>query len=440
MTVRTTTRVTAVALTLAFAALVVLSATTSQPRAHAQAQNGDIIQFDECRVVSLEVLDSDAFFTSVFWRFGPGPEVGLGFNNQQVGQVVNIGEVPANTELILGIVVDNTGNIFKTGPGDRNPDNAVHATIGAIGPDIVGFEDKAVGEPDADFDYDDAVVQITTEPCDIPVPQVTLTLEIDPASTGTGGLAGGGTFPLGTVANAVASPDAGSTFGGWSQDCGGFGTSTAVVMDANKLCVALFLAEATATPVATPTEAPPIAGPPPAIGIANTRTSASPANVGDTVVFRIDVSLADVPATNEAEVLITYDDTLLEYVGTLTSQCALFPVGIVCDFGTASAGFSFDLDFTALAATASTATNATLGADYDGAGPGAAETAGPAPAEVAIVDVAGIQLPPLGDGSVSSLGGSTTTGPLAAALGVIVLGIVTGAGFGASRRRAGGDR
>ena len=74
---------------------------------------------------SVTVLDSDADFTSIFWRFGP--DSNLGITSKQTGSTAVIGQVPANTELILGIVVNNTGNTFMTGPGDRNPDDLVHA-------------------------------------------------------------------------------------------------------------------------------------------------------------------------------------------------------------------------------------------------------------------------------------------------------------------------
>ena len=293
----------------------------------------------------------------------------------------------------------------------------------------VGFED--LFGSGADWDYNDAVLQLSTQPCEVEQ-TVTLSLEIDPASTGTGGVAGGGSYALGATANPAASPSAGSTFGGWSGDCGGFAVNIAVLMDKDRTCFALFLAppvEPTPEPTATPE---PLGS---TIDIANTRTSASPANVGDTVVFRIDVGLTDVPGTNEADVFITFDDAHLAYVGALASECSTIASGIVCDFGTASVDFSFDLDFTALAVTDSTATNATLGADFDGAGPGAAAVAGPASADVAIVDVEGIQLPPLGDGSFAA--GASTSGPLTMVLWVIALGSVGGAALGGvSRRRS----
>lgn len=436
MTVHAATRATAVALTFAFAAVVLMAAVTNTSRAHAQVANGGTVFFEECSVVTLKVLDSDAAFTSVFWRFGPNGD--LGISSQNVGSSKQIpGEIPGGTELILGIIVNETGKTFKTGDASRNPDNEVHAIVSsspAITGTTIGFEDKAVGEPNADFDYDDAVLRLTVEPCAEPE-QVTLIVNVDPASTGSGSVEGSGVYDLGLTANAKAIPGPGSAFVSWSGHCAGGSPSQDVLMDADKVCNALFSVVATPTPEPTATPAPPIAGPEPTIGIANTRTSPSPANVDDTVVFRIDVSLADVPVTNEAEVLVTFDDAHLEYIGALTSACTLFPVGIVCDFGPATAGFSFDLDFTALEVTPSTATNATLGADYDGAGPGAAETAGPATADVAIVAVEGIQLPPLGDGSAGTLASTTTTGPLLAIIGIVAFGAVGGAGLGIRRRR-----
>jgi len=411
-------------------ALVMLAATAAGTgRAHAQVADGGIVIFEECRVVSLQVQASDAKFTSVFWRFGP--DSNLGVNSQQVGQTISIGQVPANTELVLGIIVQETGNTFKTGPAARNPvDNRVHAIVDG---GTVSFEDKALGEVWADWDYDDAVLSISTQPCPVVSPQVTLTVVVNPASTGSGAVAGGGTFTLGSVAHPTASPAPGSTFGGWSQDCGGSSSNTDVVMNTDKTCLALFLSDA---PTVTPTTVPQVAGPPPTVDIANTRTSVSPANVGSTVIFKIDVTLAGVPLTNESEVLITFDDAHLAYVGSLTSECTLVSIGIACDFGPTTSNFSFNLDFTAVAVTASTATNATLGADFDGAGPAGATIAGPASADVAIVDVEGLQLPPLGDGSFGGPAGSRSASILAIALGVIATGAVSGGTFGAVRRRS----
>ena len=174
-----------------------------------------------------------------------------------------------------------------------------------------------------------------------------------------------------------------------------------------------------ATPSPTPTPTPaPTAVPPPTpevapsvIGIDNTRTSPSPALVGEVVTFRIDVML-DVPPTNVAEVLIEFDDTYLDYInatlaGDVLSECTLLSIGIACLFGVQDEGFSFDVHFTALEVTESTATHATLGADFDGGGPGGVTTTGPATDDVAIIDIVGVPVPPLGDGNLGPLGKAT---------------------------------
>lgn len=170
----------------------------------------------------------------------------------------------------------------------------------------------------------------------------------------------------------------------------------------------------TPTPTVVPTVVPPAPTPTPTpevaaaiVGIDNTRTSPSPALVGEVATFRIDVTLTGVPATNVAEVLIEFDETYLEYInstiaGAELSECTLLGIGIACLFGVQDANFSFDVHFTALEVTESTATDATLGADFDGAGPGGIVVAGPARADVAIIDIVGIPLPPLGDGTTAT--------------------------------------
>lgn len=412
------------ALALAAVLLAVSFSATGATGAHAQVKDGGTIVFGECSIVTVTVQDSDANFTSVFWRFGP--DGALGITSKQVNESALIGEVPADQELILGIVVTDTGNTFKTGPADRNPDNQVHAIVGG---NTVGFEDKAEGEPFADFDYDDAVLVISTEPCPRPE-QVTLTVDINPASTGTGGVAGAGTFDINAVANPSATPDVGSTFGGWSGDCGGFAQNIAVVMDMNRACFALFEAdEPPVDPTPTPTPEPPIALPS-TVGIDNNLVSPNPARVGETVTFRVNVALS-VPAENVADVQYTFDDSELDYQSAswndvTLNQCSLSGAGVIdCAFGNVSTAFAFDLNFEALTVADDSTTNATLSSDPDGAGPEAAIPAGPAAADVDIIAISG-GIPDTGDGSVAA-GSGTGSFQLFALLGVTVLATVAGA-------------
>jgi hypothetical protein len=402
--------------------------------ASAQAQVGDTIDIDGCYFVSIEVLASDADFTSVFWRFGP--DSNLGVTSKQAGETVDLGQVE-DTELILGIVVQDTGNTFMTGPGSRNPDNQVHATISG---NTVGFEDIALGEPNADWDYNDAMLELTLEPC--PPREFNLQVIVDPASTGTGTTSGSGTYPAGSDALAQAQPGPASSFVAWSGDCAGGSPADHVLMDADKVCVALFAAVPQPTPTVEPTPEPTAEPLPSTVGIDNTLASPNPARVGEEVTFRVDVTL-DVPAENTADVQYTFDDSELEYLSASfgdipLSQCVLSGPGVIdCAFGTSSIDFSFDLHFEALKEADASTTAASLSSDPDADGPEGPIAAGPALADVDIIAISG-SVPDTGDGSV--IAGSTTSYfgmsayQLVALLGFAV--IVT-AGAAAARLRTG---
>jgi len=117
--------------------------------------------------VQVTVLPYSAAYTSQLILFStPSPLVIA--NSSQVGQVVNLGNLAAlygitpGSELIFGILVLNTGNTFKMGPGGRNPDGVEHVMVdyseGASGDiALLGFEDLFGG---GDRDYNDAYFQL----------------------------------------------------------------------------------------------------------------------------------------------------------------------------------------------------------------------------------------------------------------------------------------
>lgn len=113
--------------------------------------------------VTAELLPSSAFFVSELKLFSPLPETSVFFNTDPVGTTVNLGAFPAGTELIFGIVVNDTESpltgifTFKTGPGSRNPDGVEHAQVDFIGPGeaIVEFEDQMATDPFYDGDLND---------------------------------------------------------------------------------------------------------------------------------------------------------------------------------------------------------------------------------------------------------------------------------------------
>ncbi len=65
----------------------------------------------------------------------------------------------------------------------------------------------------------------------------TFILTVGKTGTGDGTVSGSGTFNYGTTQTATATPNAGSTFDGWSGDCS---VSGSVLMDAAKTCTATF--------------------------------------------------------------------------------------------------------------------------------------------------------------------------------------------------------
>ncbi len=135
---------------------------------------GDPILTNGLGDVTVEVLASDAGFTSELWLVSPGAPRFIA-TNRDTGLIANLGTFPAG-EMIFELRVRDTGFAYQTGPGVRNPDGLAHADVT---PEtglsyLVGFEDIFGG---GDMDYNDCVFRFTGV-----VPS--------PASAGLFGLAG----------------------------------------------------------------------------------------------------------------------------------------------------------------------------------------------------------------------------------------------------------
>jgi hypothetical protein len=111
--------------------------------------------------IEIEVTPSEALFTSELWLFAPGSARFLA-SNKEPGKIVQVGIFPPDTELVFGIRVLDTGSEFRTGPGERNVDGALHGFVERLGPGrlSVGFEDRPQAQwgPD-DPDYNDATFE-----------------------------------------------------------------------------------------------------------------------------------------------------------------------------------------------------------------------------------------------------------------------------------------
>ncbi|MDX6576357.1 MAG: hypothetical protein QOE96_2310 [Blastocatellia bacterium] len=109
--------------------------------------------------VKITILPFEAAFTDEIWLFNAG-QTRLLATNRQVGTVVDVGTFNSGTELVFGIRVLDTGQIFRMGPGYRNPDRYAHDKVQCLADGVkVLFEDN-LGLGDKDFD--DAVFKITT--------------------------------------------------------------------------------------------------------------------------------------------------------------------------------------------------------------------------------------------------------------------------------------
>lgn len=87
-----------------------------------------------------------------------------------VGNVVDIGAYSVGTELVFAVFVRDTGDVFRSGPAERNPDGEVHAQVTDLGDGsyVVGFEDLW-GGGDRDFDDINLLVEgdlLVAEDCD----------------------------------------------------------------------------------------------------------------------------------------------------------------------------------------------------------------------------------------------------------------------------------
>lgn len=117
--------------------------------------------------VQVTVLPYSAAYTSQLILFStPSPLVIA--TSSQVGQTFNLGNLAAlygiapGSELIFGVLVLNTGDTFKMGPGGRNPDGVEHVLVDYAEGDggdvaLLGFEDLFGG---GDHDYNDANFEI----------------------------------------------------------------------------------------------------------------------------------------------------------------------------------------------------------------------------------------------------------------------------------------
>jgi hypothetical protein len=108
-----------------------------------------------------------AAYTEHLFVASPANGLGMFFDNHLTvnGTTVDLGVIPAGTEILFGLYVDTTGDTFYSGPGSRNVDGQVHAYMvnnyqGLADTTYVGFEDLN-GLTGSDWNYVDQVYAFT---------------------------------------------------------------------------------------------------------------------------------------------------------------------------------------------------------------------------------------------------------------------------------------
>ena len=133
--------------------------------------------------IQVTILPYDAYYTSTLYLFSTSTPLPIAAS-YEVGKVVNLTNLPSlgvavGNELIFGIVVNNTGDKFVTGPASSNPDNFAHAVVNYLNDvALINFEDLWSG---GDEDFNDVNFQasggIGITPPKIPEPaSITLLL------------------------------------------------------------------------------------------------------------------------------------------------------------------------------------------------------------------------------------------------------------------------
>jgi hypothetical protein len=139
--------------------LLVAASVSSLPAGPAHAEPVDLggKLYAAGYVVRVQVLPASANYTSELWRVYPGPVQFIATNKDE-GQINYVSTLP-NQEVVFAIRVQETGDVFFSGPGSRNLDGIPHAAVDWVTSRIanLGFEDLIGG---GDGDDNDAMFQI----------------------------------------------------------------------------------------------------------------------------------------------------------------------------------------------------------------------------------------------------------------------------------------
>lgn len=115
---------------------------------------------DATTPVTLTFVSSDTDYSDELWIDSPESAMLATGDSSAPGTAMTLGPFAAGTELVFATQVENTGDHWQSGPGERNSDGVVHgaATYEGGCSWLIGFEDLNGG---GDLDYNDIVMRVS---------------------------------------------------------------------------------------------------------------------------------------------------------------------------------------------------------------------------------------------------------------------------------------
>lgn len=159
-----------------------------------------------------------------------------GYNGVSIANVA--GNVTDNDVATFALTLDKSGNGSGVVSGDGNYNDGATATVTATadtGSTFAGWSGANGAECTTG-----SVVMDANKSCTATFTLNRYVLTLTSTGSGSGTVGGGGEYNYGDAATVTATPNAGSTFAGWSGANGAECTTGSVAMDTNKSCVATF--------------------------------------------------------------------------------------------------------------------------------------------------------------------------------------------------------
>lgn len=118
-----------------------------------------IVTTDDVTPVTVTFVSSDSSYDDTLYLDAPATTLLVNAWADAPGTLSTLGPFPAESELIFGITIQDTGEHWQSGPASRNADGVEHIAVTYEGGCswLIGFEDLTGG---GDLDYNDVVLRV----------------------------------------------------------------------------------------------------------------------------------------------------------------------------------------------------------------------------------------------------------------------------------------